>query len=91
MPLTKNLFQTLAKSVLIPLGLTAAASAEDVGIHKKISGSGHNTTLMISNDEIQDILKIVKSVKDSGLSLEGVRETVKNEPKNKKEDFLVCY
>ena len=44
----------LAKSVLIPLGLTAVASAADAGIHKKILGSGHNTTLIISNDEMED-------------------------------------
>ena len=52
----KSVIQPLAKSVLIPLGLTAAASAADVGIHKKILGSGHNTTLIILNDEIKDIL-----------------------------------
>ena len=51
LPLIKNVIKPLAKSVLIPLGLTAAASAADVGIHKKILGSG-NTTLIISNEEI---------------------------------------
>ena len=49
LPLIKNVIKPLAKSVLIPLGLTAAASAADAGIHKKILGSG-NTTLIISND-----------------------------------------
>ena len=49
--LMKSTFQPLAKSVFIPLGLKAAVSAVDAGIHKKISGSGHNTTLVISNDE----------------------------------------
>ena len=48
LPLMKNVIQPLAKSVLIPLGLTAAASAADMGIHKKILGSG-TTTLIISN------------------------------------------
>ena len=48
LPLMKNVIQPLAKSVLIPLGLTAAASAADTGIHKKILGSG-TTTLIISN------------------------------------------
>ena len=52
-----------AKRVLIPLGLTAAASAADAGIHKKILGSGHNITLIISNDEMNDIIRIVKSLK----------------------------
>ena len=50
LPLMKSVIQLLAKRVLIPLGLTAAASAADAGIHKKILGSGHNTTLIISND-----------------------------------------
>ena len=49
LPLIKNVIKPLAKSVLIPLGLTAAASAADVGRHKKILGSG-NTTLIISNN-----------------------------------------
>ena len=73
--------------VLIPLGLTAAASAADAGIHKKILGSG-NTTLIISNDEIHDIIKIVKSLEDSGLLLKGVTETVQNEVKEQKGGFL---
>ena len=59
LPLMKNVTETLAKSVLIPFGLTAAASAADAGIRKKILGSGHNTTLIISNDEMEDIMKIV--------------------------------
>ena len=49
LPLMKNVIKSLAKSVLIPLELTAAASAADTGIHKKILGSGA-TTLIISND-----------------------------------------
>ena len=57
LPLIKNVIKPLAKSVLIPLGLTAAASAADAGIHKKILGSG-NTTLIISNEEMNDIMKI---------------------------------
>ena len=47
LPLIKNVIKPLAKSVLIPLGVTAAASAADVGIHKKKLGSGHNTTTLI--------------------------------------------
>ena len=60
--------------------MTAAASATDAGIHKKILGSG-NTRLIISNDEINDIIKIIKSLEDSGLLLKGVTETVQNEVK----------
>ena len=78
LPLMKSVIKLLAKSVLIPLGLTAAASAADVGIHKKILGAGNNITLIISNDEIKDIIKIVKSLEDSGLLSEGVTETVWN-------------
>ena len=59
--LLKNVIKTLAKSVLIPLKLTAAASAADAGIHKRILGSG-TTTIIISNDQMEDIMKIVKSL-----------------------------
>ena len=93
LPLIKNVIKPLSKSVLIPLGLTAAASVADTGIHKKILGSGnssssHNTVLIISNDEIDDIIKIVKSLQNSGLLLKGVTETVKNEVKERKGGFL---
>ena len=88
LPLIKNVIKPLTKSVLIPLGLTAAASAADVGIHKKILGSGINITLIISNDEINDIIKIVKSLEDSGLLLKGVTETIQNEVKEQKGGFL---
>ena len=87
LPLIKNVIKPLAKSVLIPLGLTAAASAADAEIHKKILGSG-NTTLIISNDGIHDVIKIIKSLEDSGLLLKGVTETVQNEVKEKKGGFL---
>ena len=92
--LIKSVIKPLAKSVLVPLGLTAAASAADAGIHKKILGSvsdHNNVILIISNDEMDDIIKIVKSLEDSGLLLKGVSETIQDEPKNKEEDFLVCY
>ena len=90
LPLMKSVIKPLAKSVLIPLGLTAAASAADAGIHKKILGSGHNnnTTLIISNDEMDDILKIVKSLEDSGVLLKCVSETIQNEAKEQKGGFL---
>ena len=88
LPLIKNVIKPLAKSVLIPLGLTAAGSAADAGIHKKILGSGNTTTLIISNDEMNDIIKIVKSLEDSGLLLKGVTETVQNEVKEQKGEFL---
>ena len=84
----KNVIKPLAKSVLIPLGLTAAASVADVGMQKKTLGSGNMTTLIISNDEIEGIVKIVKSLEDSGLLLKGVTETVQNEVKQQKGGFL---
>ena len=86
--LISNVIKPLAKSILIPLGLTAAASAADAGMHKTILGSGNMTTLIISNDEIEVIIKIVKSLKDSGLLLKGVTVTVQNEVKEQKGGFL---
>ena len=56
----KNAVKPIAQKVLIPLGLTAISSALDIEIHKKVFGSG-TTTLVISNVEIEDIMKIVKS------------------------------
>ena len=91
LPLIKNVIKPIAKRVLIPLGLTAAASTADTRIHEKILGSGNrhsssalHTTLMISNNEMEDIIKIVKSLEDSGLLLKGVTETVQNEIKEQK-------
>ena len=65
LPLMKSVITPLAKSVLIPLGLTAAAA--DAGINKKILGSDNNTTLIISNKDMDEVIKIVKSLDDSGL------------------------
>ena len=89
LPSMKNADTPLAKSVLIPLGLTAAALAADAGIHKKILGSGYSSapkraTLIISNDELNDIIEIVKSHKNSGLLLKGVSETIQFDAKEQK-------
>ena len=67
----------LAKNVLSPLGITAAMSAIDGSTQKKIHGSG-TTTLIISNKEMNDILKISKTLKDSNVLLKRVSETIKN-------------
>ena len=93
LPLKKIVIKPLAKSVLIPLGLTAAASAADAGIHKKILGSGNNntTTLIISTNQMEDIIKIIKSHEDSRLLLKGVTETVQNEVKEKKGGFFSMF
>ena len=85
--LIKIVIKPLAKSVLIPLGLTAASSAVDTGILKKVIGS-RNRALTISNDELEDIIKIVRSLEDSGLLLKGLTETVQNEVKEQKGRFF---
>ena len=83
----KIIIKPLAKSVLIPLGLTAAASAADAGIHKKILGSG-NTALLISDEEMNDIMKIIQALEDSNIFLKGVTKTITNEAKEQKGGFL---
>ena len=101
-PLMENVIKQLAKGVLIPLGVTAAASGADTGIHKIILGSGrtsssalpnhpshnNNTILIKSNDEMKDIIRIVKSLEDSGLLMEGVSKTIQNEAKEQKGRFV---
>ena len=86
----KSEIKLLAKSVLVPLGLTAAASAVDARIHKKILGSGHNnnTTLTIRNDQMDDILKIVKFLDYSEVLLKGVSETIQSKAKEQRGGFL---
>ena len=98
LPLIKNVLKPLTKIVLISLGLTVAASATDAAVHKKMFGSGcvakvsdrirpsdlaKRTTLIISNEEMNYIMKIVKSLEESGLLIKGVSETIKNEAKDK--------
>ena len=90
MPSIGNVFKPLAKSVLIPLGLTAVATATDAAIHEKMFGSG-TTTLIISNEEMNDIMEIVNSLEESGLLIKSISETIKNKAKEQKEDFLECY
>ena len=96
MPLIGNVLKSLPKRILIRLGLTAAAPSTDTAIHKKMFGSGRiakvsdctrhsdlalHTTLIISNEVMEDIMKIVKSLGESGLLIKGVNKTIKNEPK----------
>ena len=82
-----NILNPLAKSILIPLGSTAAISATDAAIHKKILGSGF-TTLIISNEEMNHVIKIVKSLEESWLLIKCVTETIKNEAKDQRGGFL---
>ena len=70
----------LAEKVLAPLGVTAAMSAIDAGIQKKIHGS-RTTTLTSPNEEMNDIIKIVQALEDSNILLKGVTKTIKNETK----------
>ena len=83
----KNVIPSLTKSVLIPLRLATPASTADIGIETKFLGSG-TTTLMISNDKMEYIMKIVKSIKDSGVLLKRISETIQNEEKEQKGKFI---
>ena len=84
-PLAKeiDLAIPLAKNVLAPLGITAAASGVDTEIQKKMHGSG-TTTLIISNEEMNDIMKPVQALEDSNILLKRVTKTIKNETKEQK-------
>ena len=81
--LMNNILTSLAKSVMVPLALTKAASATAADIKEKRSGSG-TTAQIVSNEEMDDILKIVKSLKESGLLIKSVSEWSKNEAKQQK-------
>ena len=77
----------LAKNILSPLGVTAAASAIDAGIQKKKHGSG-TATLIISNEEMNDIMKILQSLEDSNILLKGVTKIIEKETKEQKGGFF---
>ena len=83
LPLMKKIVTTLAKSVLLPLGLWAEMSAADAAIQKTIYGSGSIASI-ISNKEIEDIMKIVKLLEESRLLTKEISETIKNETKEQK-------
>ena len=82
-PLTENVLTPLAKSISVSLGLSAATPATDAAVHKNIFASGV-TTLIISNEEINGIMKIVKLLEESGLLIKGVTEAIKNKAKEKR-------
>ena len=79
----------LAKNVLAPLGLTAAMSAIDGSIQKKIHGSG--VKLIIEEEDMQDIIKIIKELENSGILLKGVNKTIENEIKEQRGGFLSMF
>ena len=86
----KSVLTLLAKSVLLPLRLSAGMSPADAAIQKKIHGSG-TTTLIILNEEMEDIMKIVKSLKESGLLVHRISEIIKNKEKEQKGGLLsIC-
>ena len=87
LPLIWSLLKPLAKNVLIPLGLAAAAAlATDAAIHKKMFGAG-TTALIICNEEMNGIVKIVKSLDECGLLIKFVSEAIQNEAKEQKGRF----
>ena len=85
MPIIGNILKPLAKSVFIPLGLTAAVSATDAVIHKKVFGWG-TTTLIISNEEISD-MKIIQSLCALAAGIKKYKSIIKK--KKKKPDEIV--
>ena len=82
----------LAKNVLAPLGLTAAMSGIDGSMQKKIHGSGATkgagVKLIIEQEGMNDIIKIIKALENSGILLKGVSKTIKNETKEQRGGFL---
>ena len=76
----------LAKNVLAPLGLTAAMSAIDGGIQKKMRGEG--IKLMIEDEDMIDIMKIIEALEKSSILLNGVGKTIENKVKEQKGEFL---
>ena len=87
----RNVPKSVAKNILIPLGsivaAAAAATATDAAIHKKLFGSGV-TTLVISNEEMNNTMKMVKLLEVSGLLIKGISKTIKNKAKEQKGGFL---
>ena len=76
-PLMKIALTSLAKSVLLPFGLSVGMSAADADIQKKIDESG-TTALVNSNEEVEDLMKIVTSLEQSRLLITWISETIKN-------------
>ena len=76
----------LAKNVLAPLGLTAAMSAIDGSIQKKIHGSG--VKLIIEQEDMNDIMKIIEALENSAILLKEISKTIENKTKEQREDFL---
>ena len=76
----------LAKNVLAPLGFTAALSAIDGSIQKKMHGSG--VKLIIEQEDMNGIMKIIEALENSGILLKGVSKTIENETKEQRAGLL---
>ena len=76
----------LAKNALAPLGLTAAMSATDGSIQRKIHGLG--VKLIIEQEDMNDIMKTIETLENSGILLKGVTKTIENETKEQRGGFL---
>ena len=88
--LIENVFKPLAKSVLMPLGSTAAALAIVASLHNKVFGE-EVTTLIISNEKMNDIMNMVTSLEESRLLIKTIAKQLSMKQENKKEDLLECY
>ena len=72
LPLMERVLTPLAKNIFLPLGLSTGMSAADAAIKKKIYEPA-TTALIVSNEEMKDIMKIVKSIEESGLLIKGIK------------------
>ena len=90
LPLMKSVLTPLSKSILLLLGLSAGMLAADAAIQKKVYGADV-TALIILNEEMTDILKIVQSLEESGLLIKVVSETIKNETREQNGGFLSMF
>ena len=88
--LIENVFKPLAKSVLMPLGSTAAALAIVASLHNNVFGEDV-TTLIISNEKMNDIMNMVTSLEESRLLIKTIAKQLSMKQENKKEDLLECY
>ena len=90
LPLMKSILTSLATSVLLSIRLSAGILAGDAALQKKIYGSG-TTVTMTSNEKMEDMIKIVKSLEESRILIKRISENIKQKKKNKKESFFQRY
>ena len=84
----KNVLKLLAESVLIPLALTAPATATDAAVQKKRVRSG-NATLITSNKEMKNVIKTINPLEECSLLLKSVSKTIEKDAKEQKGGFLL--